>query len=102
VSALEEVVEAAVRRAHAEWTGPSEQSTLGRPWPVNEVKPPLRRAGPTSRVVSWTQIKWFAESAADIGPQVRAELAGTRHLPAEERQRALSRWGALRHRESAA
>jgi hypothetical protein len=76
VSSLESAVEAAVRAAYEGWVDPTD-APPDPPRRLQLVPEDGSLPGPTRRrrVITWADILGAAEAAADIGPQVRAELA---------------------------
>jgi hypothetical protein len=82
VPSLEAAVEAAVRAAYQGWVGhPLEPPEGGRRLQVVPSDGLLQRPKRRQRLVTWVQILDAAERAADIGPQVHAELARAGYLP---------------------
>jgi hypothetical protein len=76
VGTIESAVEAAVRAAYEAWLGPDSRSTdLLQEHPTNHPRASRRSPTVRSSVVGWDAILRCADAAADIGPQIRAELA---------------------------
>jgi len=87
VSSLETAVEAAVRAAYEGWVGlTGERPDAPRPLPLVPRDGPVPRPKRRRAMVTWAEILDAAESAADIGRQVRAELARAKYVPIVPRQ----------------
>ena len=74
---IEQAVEAAVRAAYEAWLGQDPGANdLPQARPTH-LQSETARDGPAvpSNVVGWDRILRYADAAADIGPQIRAELA---------------------------
>jgi hypothetical protein len=74
---IEQAVEAAVRTAYEAWLGQEARPTDLRQARSDHPRTETGRCRPTvqSNVVGWDRILGCADAAADIGPQIRAELA---------------------------
>lgn len=83
---LEDSIEALVRAAHEEWVHIEGLRADAEEGPASSRSLQDHGDGqPPRKVVSWAAIEAFAESATDIGPQIRTELARY-HLPRPERE----------------
>jgi len=74
---IEQAVEAAVRAAYEAWLGQGPGANdLPQARPTHPRSEAARVGSPVpSNVVGWDRILRCADAAADIGPQIQAELA---------------------------